>query len=134
MHSKDDRTCYLCMKLHNDYQKRNFLQEHHVVFGSFGSGRRLSEKFGLKVYLCDEHHEHSDEAVHVNAQIRKMLCEDAQRKFEEVHPNLSFLEIFGKNYIEAQKGSSTKEEWGFFPIEDKLNDEKTRDTMLSMPK
>ena len=52
----------------------------------------------------------------------------------EVHPNLSFLEIFGKNYIEAQKGSRTKEEWGFFPLEDKLNDEKTRNTMLSMPK
>lgn len=123
MHSKDDRTCYLCMKLHNDYQKRSFLQEHHVVFGGFGSGRRLSEKFGLKVYLCDEHHEHSDEAVHNNSDIRNMLCQEAQRAFEKAYPNLSFSEVFGKNYTDkTQEGSRPKEEWGFFPIEDILDD------------
>lgn len=113
MHPKDDRTCYLCIKLHSDYAQRSGLQEHHVVFGWLGSGRALSEKFGLKVYLCDEHHEHSQEAVHVNARIRRMLCEDAQRAFERVYPTLSFREIFGINYIEHEEDSRTEETQGF---------------------
>lgn len=111
MHSKDDGTCYLCIKLHSNYARQYFLQEHHVAFGT--ANRKLSEKYGLKVYLCDAHHEHSTEAVHVNADIRKMLCEDAQRAFEKKYPNLSFRCIFGKNYIEAEKGSSTEKEQGF---------------------
>ena len=97
MHSKYDRTCYLCMRLNQDYMMRSGLQEHHVVFGT--ANRRLSEKYGLKVYLCDEHHEHSPMAVHVNAEVRQQLCEEAQRAFERVYPNLSFRDIFGINYI-----------------------------------
>lgn len=97
MHRKEDRTCYLCMKLHQDYMERVGLQEHHVVFGT--ANRKLSEKYGLKIYLCDEHHEHSDEAIHNNADIRQQICEDAQRIFEKHYPNLSFKEIFGINYI-----------------------------------
>lgn len=108
MHSKDDRTCYLCIKLHGNYAQQYGLQEHHVVFGWFGAGRKLSEKYGLKVYLCDGHHEHSPEAVHVDARIKRMLCEDAQRAFEAHYPNLSFIDIFGINYIEHTEGSSTE--------------------------
>lgn len=129
MHSKDDRTCYLCIRLHNDYQKQNYLQEHHVVFGT--SNRKLSEKFGLKVYLCDAHHEHSKEAVHVNTEIRKMLCEDAQREFEKKYPELSFLKVFGKNYINSPGGSSHKSnEKGFIPIEGLSDDEKSINSMF----
>lgn len=119
MHSKEDRTCYLCMKLHGDYSEQYNLQEHHVVFGT--ANRKLSEKYGLKIYLCDGHHEHSAEAIHVNGDIRQQVCEDAQRIFEAKHQDLSFREIFGKNYIdhdnEATIGSRTT---GFMFLEEAI--------------
>ena len=99
MHRKDG-TCYLCAKLHGgDDWHYEVTEEHHVVFGYWGSGRDLSEKYGLKVYLCQPHHQNSPEAVHSNADIKRMLCEDAQRAFEEKHPDLNFKEIFGDNYL-----------------------------------
>lgn len=91
-------TCYLCRLLEDDDFPK-LTQEHHVVFGT--SGRALSEKYGLKVYLCLRHHLHDGgpDAVHRNPQIRKLLCEKAQIEFEKHYPGKSFREIFGKNYI-----------------------------------
>lgn len=93
-----DGSCYLCRILEDDdFPKQT--QEHHVVFGT--SGRKLSEKYGLKVYLCRKHHLHDGGpyAVHRNNNVREMLCKKAQKKFEENFPDLSFREIFGKNYL-----------------------------------
>lgn len=33
MHSKESGTCYLCMKLHNNYRRYQALQEHHIFGG-----------------------------------------------------------------------------------------------------
>lgn len=102
MHRKDG-SCYLCTKLHGgDDWHYEYTEEHHVVFGYWGIGRELSEKYGLKVYLCQPHHRDSKEAVHQNADIRRMLCEDAQRAFEERFPELDFTEIFGTNYLSEE--------------------------------
>lgn len=30
LHSRESGTCYLCMKLHNDYRRHPVLQEHHI--------------------------------------------------------------------------------------------------------
>lgn len=97
LHDKTAGTCYLCIKLHGDYSWKR-TQEHHVIFG--WANRKLSEKYGLKVYLCDAHHEHGKEAVHVNADIANDLKAEAQRAFQRKNLNLSFREIFGKNYID----------------------------------
>lgn len=97
MHEKGG-TCYLCERLEGNPFPQLSLQEHHVVFGGFGSGRKLSEKFGLKVYLCLRHHTAGKDSVHQNQEIREMLCLDAQLQFEAKYPDLSFTEIFGKNY------------------------------------
>lgn len=94
MHTKD-RGCYLCEKL-GQHQSGTYLEEHHCLNGP---NRKLSEHYGLKVYLCLIHHRHSSQAVHNNIEMKKMLCEDAQRAFEAKWPELSFREIFGKNYI-----------------------------------
>lgn len=97
LHEKDG-TCYLCMLLHDDYRVKT-TQEHHIFFGS--ANRRLSEEYGLKVYLCAEkHHEHGKESVHENEKNRRLLEEIAQRAFEEAYPKLNFMKIFGKNCIE----------------------------------
>ena len=70
----------------------------------------LSEKYGLKVYLCLYHHEIGREAVHQNADINKMLKAYAQRAFEKKWPEKDFYLIFGKNYVlEAEIEEEMKE-------------------------
>lgn len=99
MQRKED-VCYLCKKLYNgDWHQR--VEEHHIVFGT--ANRRLSEHYGLKVYLCDGHHEHSPEAVHQNNRIAKILMQDAQKAFQEHYPDKNFEEIFGQNYLEKEE-------------------------------
>lgn len=121
MHKKDG-TCYLCMKLENNYFEQRGLQEHHVVFGHYGSGRRLSEKFGLKVYLCVRHHlaDGGPDAAHRSRASRELLCKDAQRCFEKNYPELSFREIFGRNWLtdkdrEEEKPKSTEQGFTLIP-------------------
>lgn len=104
MHKKDG-TCYLCMKLEDNYYPQLVTQEHHVIFGT--SNRRLSERYGLKVYLCVAHHLTGPNAVHRNNAVREMLCRDAQEQFEREYPNISFRNIFGKNW-KAHKDSVKK--------------------------
>lgn len=94
LQEKDGR-CYLCMILYGDYS-RKVTQEHHVIFGT--ANRKLSEKYGLKVYLCLAHHEEGPEAVHKNAKLARMLKARAQRAFSIRFLDLDWMEIFGKNY------------------------------------
>lgn len=93
MHQKDG-TCYLCIKLHQDYSEK-ITEEHHVIYGS---RRLLAETYGLKVYLCPDHHRLGKEAVHFNCEIAAELKDEAQRAFEREYPKLDFLSLFGKNY------------------------------------
>lgn len=110
MHDKDSRTCYLCILLHSDFTEKTVLEEHHVIYGS--GRRKLSEKYGLKVYLCPAHHRHSPESIHNNTkgmtEHNRMLKEKAQEAFEEHFPNLDFMEVFGKNYERSEEESCKK--------------------------
>lgn len=96
MQDKQAHTCYLCMMLHSDFTEKQ-TQEHHVIFGT--ANRKLSEKYGLKVYLCLEHHETGREAVHRNAETALLVKKAAQRAFEKRWPDLDFRKIFGKNFL-----------------------------------
>lgn len=94
---KGDKRCYLCMILNEDYRVHPYTEEHHIVFGS---GRRaLSEEYGLKVNLCPAHHRDGPEAVHNNHENAELLMKEAQERFEDVFPDLNWMEIFGKNYL-----------------------------------
>lgn len=112
MHRKDG-TCYLCIKLYGDYSERQ-TQEHHAIYGR--GRRKLSEKYGLKVYLCFRHHteDGGPEAVHRNAETDRIVKREAQKAFEKRWPELDFREIFGKYYLEEdnrrQQVSWEKEE------------------------
>lgn len=99
LHNKADGTCYLCMLLHDDYSRKMVREEHHVPFGR--GIRPISERYGLKVYLCISHHRYEGgaEAVHRNNTIRRMLDRKAQEAFEKAYPDKNFREIFGKNYL-----------------------------------
>lgn len=105
MHPKGIGYCYLCAALHNDYTYKP-TQEHHVMFGS--GQRELSEKYGLTVQLCMEHHKEGPEAAHNNKVIRELLCRDAQEAFMMEYPNLNWMQIFKKNYSEVED-EETKE-------------------------
>ena len=69
---------------------------HHVLGAS---NRKWSEKYGLKVPLCYLHHNGSNAGVHFDKTLDTALKIMAQRKFEEVYPELNFMEIFGKSYL-----------------------------------
>lgn len=89
--------CFLCNLLEGDGSRRNELEEHHIVHGR--ANKKLSEKYGLKIYLCPYHHRIGPKAVHINKEIRRMTEAIAQEKFNEVFPEEDFVKIFGKNYL-----------------------------------
>lgn len=95
MQRKGTGICYLCAKLNQDFRFKD-LEEHHVMYGS--GMRKLSEQYGLKVYLCIYHHRYGPEAVHNNKEIRIMLCKEAKEAFEHHYPGKSWVETFGKDY------------------------------------
>ena len=98
MHDKKDGTCYLCVLLHNDYSRKTLLEEHHVMEGV--ANRRLSEHYGLKVYLDPQHHRTNRiESPHQSRRINEMLHRKAQQAFEEKHSHQEWMQTFGKNYI-----------------------------------
>lgn len=97
MQNKEAGQCYLCCFLHKDYSIKTVRQEHHVMGGT--ANRRLSEKYGLKVYLCPGHHLYGSEAVHKNAEVAEMLHKGAQKAFMRSYPELDFRATFGKNYL-----------------------------------
>lgn len=97
MHDKHDGTCYLCMLLNNDYARRTGLQEHHVEFGT--AGRKKAEHYGLKVYLCMEHHTAGPAAVHNNREHAELLQRRAQEIFEQKYPHEIWMREFGRNRL-----------------------------------
>ena len=53
--------CYICDKLYGD-RSRKYTEYHHIMYG--GGKRKDSERLGLTVYLCREHHKDGPAAVH----------------------------------------------------------------------
>lgn len=96
MHQRDG-TCYLCMELHDNYCVYKHLHEHHIFGGT--ANRRLSEKYGLKVYLCVDHHMTGPEAAHSCPEVIDFLHKKGQWAFEQNHSRKEFMEVFGKNYL-----------------------------------
>lgn len=63
----------------------------------FGRGRRaLSEQYGLKVWLCHDHHNEPPLGVHFDPAARRVLEQAAQFAFDELHGPGSFAEVFGE--------------------------------------
>lgn len=91
----DKEYCYLCGR--NASADYYGLDEHHIFFGT--ANRKLSEKYGLKVYLC--HDRCHLNGVHKNAEIDKKLKAEAQRIAMEHYQwtEEEFIKIFGRNYI-----------------------------------
>ena len=74
------------------------VEDHHIFFGT--ANRRLSERYGMKVWLCPDHHRNGDYSPHRNIEADKLLKQTAQRVFENAHSREDFMRIFGKNYLD----------------------------------
>ena len=111
MQSKKE--CYLCRKDANEFGyigdlTDKGLDKHHVIFGT--ANRKLSEKWGLWVYLCKKHHneDHGLFAVHYNKKLREDLCKDAETAFLKAHSFDDWMSIFGKNYLDEDEINAIK--------------------------
>lgn len=73
-------------------------EEHHIFFGT--ANRKLSEKYGLKVYLCSKHHT-GTRGVHGKngKELDTYLKQLAQSRFEEKESREKFRQIFGISYL-----------------------------------
>lgn len=85
-----------CFKCHNAER----LELHHIFFGN--ANRKLSEKDGLKVYLCIEHHRgthgvHGKNGNSLNLYLKKI----AQKRWQEYYNKTKedFIARYGKSYL-----------------------------------
>lgn len=98
LHDKTQRTCYLCMA-HGDYRIKSTLHEHHIFPGN--PNRRHCEEYGLKVYLCPDHHQYGVDSVHRDPEGENnvYLQRRGQQAFEQKYGHERFMEVFGKNRL-----------------------------------
>lgn len=92
--------CYICDKIYGD-RSRKYTEYHHIMYG--GGKRKDSERLGLTVYLCREHHKDGPEAIHDYREAREYLCREAQRAFEKSHTREEWTEMDFKNYLEEEE-------------------------------
>ena len=87
-----EKRCYIC-------GSERWLECHHVYGGN--PNRKLSERYGLKVWLCHWHHNEPPTGVHFNAELRQRLQAKVQKKAMKYYgwDTDQFRSIFGKNYI-----------------------------------
>ena len=74
--------------------------EHHLIFGT--AGRNLSEKYGLKVPICNGCHTMNEKCrrVHDNPMAEKLSKMLGQAIFEaKVGSRDDFMKIFGRSYL-----------------------------------
>ena len=85
-----EKECYVCGTTYN-------LHDHHIFFGT--ANRKQSEKYGMKVWLCQEHHT-GRSGIHFNKDLDNHVKKLAQQKFEALYgANTSFISVFGRNYL-----------------------------------
>lgn len=87
----NDKCCYLCGSTEN-------LEEHHCLHGT--ANRKLADKYGLTVMLCEKHHRRSPEGVHGgNTAVDLLLKRIAQLYFEMKYTHEKWMQVFGRNYL-----------------------------------
>lgn len=83
-----EKACYLCGREWG-------LECHHIFAGGL---RKVSERNGLKVWLCHECHTGKHGAQYDPIKNRTLKA-DAQREYERTHSLEDWMRIVGKNYL-----------------------------------
>ena len=84
---QQDKECYICGS--------PYVEDHHI-FGA--ANRNNSEKYGLKVWLCHEHHQ-GKYSPHFDPVLDRELKQMAQEKFLETHTFDEWMAEFGRNFL-----------------------------------
>ena len=71
--------------------------ERHLIFAGTAN-RKVSEKYGLTVWLCHRHHTGADGAQYDKA-LNLQLKEEAQKAFESIYSNDEWMKVIGRNYL-----------------------------------
>ena len=86
---QNEKVCYFC-------PRTTGLELHHVMAGV--ANRRLSEKYGLVVWLCHDHHTGKGGAQY-EKNLNMLLKQQAQKAFESIHGHQLWMDTFRKNYL-----------------------------------
>ena len=78
---QDQKECYIT---HSTLE----LHKHHIFYGCW-------------VWLTAEYHNMSDHGVHFDKALDLQLKQECQRRFEALHGHDTFMEVFGRNYLEV---------------------------------
>lgn len=84
-----EKECWFC-------GARARLEEHHIFAGT--ANRRISEKYGLKVWLCNDHHT-GDGGAQYDPDKGLQLKQEAQKAFERIHGHELWMKTIRKNYL-----------------------------------
>lgn len=86
-----EKECYYCGKQFD-------LEYHHVIHGYSSKNKAKSEKYGLMMWLCQEHHyelHHGKNGLNLDKHCKRV----AQAVFEETHSRDEFMAEFGENFL-----------------------------------
>ena len=87
---QSEKICYLS-------GRTDWLEKHHLYQGA---NRKLSEKYGLWVYLNHYWHNEPPNGVHFNKENMERLHKEGQRAFEMIHGTREdFVRIFGRSWL-----------------------------------
>ena len=62
------------------------------------ANRKISEIYGLKVWLCHQHHT-GDDGAQYDREKNLQLKQEAQRKFEALYSHDMWMRLIRKNYL-----------------------------------
>lgn len=84
-----EKECWFC-------GSRVTLEKHHIFAGV--ANRKISEKYGLKVWLCHRHHT-GDGGAQYDPEKNLQLKQEAQKAFEKEHSRELWMKLIRKNYL-----------------------------------
>lgn len=88
---QNNKECWVCKASFN-------LHLHHIFFGT--ANRKISDKNGFTVYLCQYHHEGTYGVHGKNGhKLDQELKQACQKKYEEKHSREDFIKLIGRNYL-----------------------------------
>ena len=85
-----ERECFFCGRMTD-------LDEHHVFGGT--ANRRISERYGLKVFLCSYHHRDPQNGAQYNKEMNLLLKREAQQAFQNIYGHSLWMMLIKKNYL-----------------------------------
>lgn len=71
---------------------------HHIYEGT--GRRKISDREGFVVPLCNRCHNMSDNSVHFNKELDLMLKRECQVEYEKAHTRKEFIRLIGRNYLD----------------------------------